>query len=99
VAQHISGMPVNETIELAYNAMLESYEPKLRDGMEILVGIVEGPGVHQGKYFFTRTVTYYIVEKEYVLSVVDDDFAKLMNGKKVDQLIARIKEIRNEVPR
>lgn len=95
VVRHISGKPVNKVIPLAYNAMFEGYEPRLKTGMIIVVGIANGSGVHQGKYFFTRFGTYYIVDDEYVLSAVDDAFSQQMNGHKVDRLIEKIKEIRD----
>ncbi len=94
VVRHISGKPVDQKIPLAYHAMFEGYEPKLKSGMNIVVGIASGSGVHQGKHFFTRFGTYYIVDDEYVLSAVDDAFSQQMNGQKLERLIAKIKEIR-----
>lgn len=78
---------------MTHNAILN--EPELKTGMNILVGMTEGTGVHQGTYFFTRFSTYYIVDGDYVLSAVDDAFSKQMNGQKVGCLVEKVTEIRS----
>lgn len=93
VIKHIAGEPVEDTIPIAYNADFVGYEPALKPGMSIITGIAKGKDVHEGKYFFTRFGTYYIVDDQYVLSAVDDGFSKTMNGRTLDDLIDRILQI------
>lgn len=93
VIKHIAGEPVKDTIPIVYNADFIGYEPALKPGMSIITGIAKGEDVHEGKYFFTRFGTYYIVDDQYVLSAVDDGFSKTMNGRTLDDLIGRILNI------
>lgn len=93
VIKHVAGETVEDTIPIVYNAAFVGYEPALKPGMSIITGITKGKDVHEGKYFFTRFGTYYIVDDQYVLSAVDDGFSKTMNGRTLDDLIDRILEI------
>ncbi|WP_028544197.1 hypothetical protein [Paenibacillus taiwanensis] len=94
VIETISGIPVTGSIELVYNSDFKGVEPDLKTGMEIITTIGAGERSHAGKYFFTRYGTYYIVDNDYVLSAVDDDFSKKMNGKTMETLLDEIKEIK-----
>lgn len=90
VEKVVRGEPVKDTILLAYNSDFVGYEPKLEKGMKIVSGVSAGQELHEGKHFFTRFGTYYIVDDHYVLSAVDDSYSKLMNGPTLDSLINEI---------
>lgn len=94
VTKQIAGEPVEDVIKLAYNADFAGFEPELKSGMSIVTGIAKGQDVHEGRYFFTRFGTYYVVEGRYVLSAVDDEFSKTINGHPLDVLIEHIVKIK-----
>lgn len=95
VIRLLAGEPVNKTIHLAYNRMFRDYLPDFREGMTFLAGVSEGAtGNHAGRHFFSRYGMYYIVDGEYVLSVVEDEFAERMNGQPLARLIAEVERIR-----
>lgn len=100
VEEVIDGEPVQDTIDLFYNAEFQGFEPQLQSGMKIVTAIMSGTGDGQeGKYSFTRYGTYYIVEEEYVLSAYEGHseelttFASQTNGKRLAHLIRTIKEL------
>lgn len=94
VIKHIAGEPVEDIIHLSYNAMFAGYEPDLSPGMSIITGIGKGRDLHEGKYHFSRFGTYYVIDDQYVLSTVDDEFSSTMNGQTLDIFIDHILEIR-----
>jgi len=95
VTDIISGYSVEDHIFLSYNAVLKGIEPDLKPGMKLILGIIKGKSVHEGKYTFTRYGTYYIVNEHNVLSTFDDEFSKTMNGQTLDQFIKIIKSFRS----
>ncbi|HIW31481.1 MAG TPA: hypothetical protein IAA29_01735 [Candidatus Paenibacillus intestinavium] len=90
----ISGDSVDSEIMLAHNALLIGSEPELKPGMKLILGVVKGVGSHEGKYFYAKSGTYYIVNDSYVLSTFDDETSKLMSGGTLEKLISTIKTLR-----
>ncbi|MCR8846392.1 hypothetical protein NQ117_22150 [Paenibacillus sp. SC116] len=91
ILESISGKPIEGTIRLVYSSDFRGYEPALKPGMKIVTGIAQGETLQGDKYYFSKHGTYYIVDNDYVLSAVDDDFSKYMNGGTVHSLIQKIK--------
>ncbi|MCM3783530.1 hypothetical protein M3231_11130 [Neobacillus mesonae] len=96
----LSGEPVEDTLDLFYNADFYGYEPDLKPGMRVLTAIMEGTGQNQeGKYSFTRYGTYYIVDDHYVLSAYEGQSEKVIsfvaetNGKSLEFLIHTIEDL------
>ncbi|WP_028544195.1 hypothetical protein [Paenibacillus taiwanensis] len=93
VLETLNDEPVNGNIKLVYNKAFKDAEVDLKKGTKIITVIAKGDTVHEGKHFFTKFGTYYIVDNDYVLSAVDDDFSKKMNGKTVTSLLDEIKSM------
>jgi len=96
VEKVISGKPTADTIDLAYNAMFIGHEPELKSGIRLIFSTAAGQDVHEGKHFFSRYGTYYIVDDHYVLSTTDDEYSLVMNGKPLQSLIKEIKDVRKQ---
>lgn len=94
VEKVVRGKSTADTIYLAYNAMFIGHEPELKRGTRLILGTEAGKDVHEGKHFFSRYGTYYIVDDHYVLSTTDDEYSKVMNGKSLQALIKEIKDVR-----
>ncbi|GBF75579.1 hypothetical protein PA598K_03997 [Paenibacillus sp. 598K] len=96
VEKLIAGEAVDDEIILSHNAMFVGIEPELKPGMELLLGLSKGMDMHEGKYFFSRYGTYYIVEDDYVLPAYEDQVSKTLTGASLTQLIDTIKSYRND---
>ncbi|MEK4249126.1 MULTISPECIES: hypothetical protein [Paenibacillus] len=94
VEKVISGKPTEDIIHLSHNAMFIGFEPELKNGMRFILATGAGKDAHEGKYYFSRYGTYYIVDDYYVLSTVDDEYAEVMNGKTLRSLIKEIHKVR-----
>ena len=88
-----------------YNFELSDMEPHLRPGMKIIAAVKKKVGPQQeGSYTFTRYGTYYIVDDHYVLSAFDSEseeissFTNITNGRTIDHLKSKIKELWNKTP-
>jgi len=96
VEKLIAGEAVDDEIILSHNAMFVGIEPELKPGMELLLGLSKGMNMHEGKYFFSRYGTYYIVEDDYVLPAYEDQVSKTLTGASLTQLIDTIRSYRND---
>ncbi|WP_239328410.1 hypothetical protein [Paenibacillus sp. ACRRX] len=99
VLETINGNPVTGNIKLVYNSVFRGIEPDLKKGMKIVTAIAAGKLAHEGKYYFTRYGTYYIVDNDFVLSAVDDEFSIKMNGRLLKEFIEEISTIPLPAPR
>ncbi|WP_028544192.1 hypothetical protein [Paenibacillus taiwanensis] len=99
VLETVNGKPVTGNIKLVYNSAFRGIEPDLKKGMKIVTAISAGKLAHEGKFYFTRFGTYYIVDNDYVLSAVDDEFSVKMNGRPLKEFIDEISTISLPPPR
>lgn len=91
--EHIRGKQVDDILYLIHNADHNGIEPELKPGMKIVAALGEGTGPHEGKYWMTRFGMYYIVDDQYVLSTVEDEYAEQMNGRTLTYLKKKIMEM------
>jgi len=98
VEKLVAGAPVNDEVILSLNAMFKDIEPQFKTGMKILIALEKGNYMHEGKYFFSRYGTYYIVEENYVLPAYEkvDYDSKKLTGASLDQLITTIQSVRED---
>jgi len=98
VEKLVAGAPVNDEVILSLNAMFKDIEPQFKTGMKILIALEKGNYMHEGKHFFSRYGTYYIVEENYVLPAYEkvDYDSKKLTGASLDQLITTIQSVRED---
>ncbi|MEJ8307055.1 hypothetical protein [Saccharibacillus sacchari] len=103
VKEAVAGAEVGQEINLIVSEELQSVEPVLQPGMEILTAIKKGIGEEQqNNYSFTRYGTYYVVDDNYVLSAFEAEdqdtstFTEDTNGKTLENLIEKVQEIKAE---
>lgn len=89
-------MENGEKITISSNLIFIDYNPKLSDGMKVVVPIVRDEDVI-GRTHYIMDGMYYVTEEGYVISVFDENstYSKskdVLNGVKVDVLLKKLKK-------
>ncbi|MBE5949581.1 MAG: hypothetical protein E7261_11240 [Lachnospiraceae bacterium] len=83
-----------ELITIAANTAFIDFNPKLIDGMQVVVPVVEDSEV-DGRNYYTVFGMYYVTEERYVIAAYDEeqlnDSKDVFGGIKVDSLMKKLK--------
>ncbi len=82
-----------ETITIAANADFMEYNPKLKDGMKVVVPIIRDKRV-KGRTSYTVNGMYYVTDDDYAITAFDEtkNGKRVLNGVKVDVLMKELKK-------
>lgn len=83
-----------ELITIAANSDMKNYNPKLTDGMKVVVPVTEDDKVDNRNYY-NVVGTFYVTDDGYAISAFDEEPAKLrrsLSGIKVEELMKELKK-------
>ncbi len=86
-----------EKITISDNAIFMDYNPKLSDGMKVVVPIMRRDNDVVNRAYYTTSGMFYVTDDEYVISVFDENTTTskakdLLSGVNVDVLLKKLKK-------
>lgn len=71
-------------IDIFYSSEFLDYMPSLKAGMRIIIPVLKGTELHEGKYSITKYGLYYTTEDDFILSAFEEENSFTFTGKSID---------------
>lgn len=83
----------NDKITISANTLMENFNPKLKDGMEVVVPVIQDKNVKSRNYY-TVYGMFYVTDNGYALSAYEENpkGRSALSGEKVDVLMQKLKK-------
>lgn len=82
----------HHTLTIVSNSMLQDYNPKLKDGMQVVMPVSPRKGDEADRMSYSVNGMFYVTDNGYAISAFEEQEEKTLSGLKVEKLLEALKK-------